>query len=122
MIQGAGMPEEARIVFHLHERWDGGGFPDGLAGEAIPVESRILAAADALDRATRATAHRKSRPLREALAELEFAAGTKLDPEVTARLVSMVRGGEIKVPGQEFALRAVGGDRRVQAPQQAASA
>jgi diguanylate cyclase (GGDEF)-like protein len=116
MIQGAGMPEEARIVFHVHERWDGGGFPDALVGEAIPLESRIIAAADALDRATRPTAHRKSRPLREALAELEFGAGTKLDPDVTARLVSMVRGGEIKVPGhEEPVLRAVSGERRVQA-------
>jgi HD-GYP domain-containing protein (c-di-GMP phosphodiesterase class II) len=113
MIAGAGMPEEARIVFHVHERWDGGGFPDSLSGEEIPLESRILHAADSLDRATRPTAHRKTRPLRESLAELEFAAGTKLDPDVAARLVSMVRGGEIKIPGlEEPFLRAVSGDRR----------
>jgi diguanylate cyclase (GGDEF)-like protein len=112
MIAGAGMPEEARIVFHVHERWDGGGFPDGLVGEAIPIESRILHAADSLDRATRPTAHRKSRPLREALAELEFSAGTKLDPEVTARMISMVRGGEIKIPGADEAPLRVVGDRR----------
>ncbi|MEA2480929.1 MAG: hypothetical protein QOJ07_2851 [Thermoleophilaceae bacterium] len=112
MISGAGMPEEARIVFHVHERWDGAGFPDGLRGEDIPVESRILAAADALDRATRPTAHRKSRPLREALAELEFAAGTKLDPDVCARLVSMVRGGEVNVPGHELGPVALADRRR----------
>ena len=108
MIAGGGMPEEARIVFHVHERWDGGGYPDKLTGEDIPLESRIICAADALDRATRPTAHRKVRPLREALAELEFAAGTKLDPEVCARLVSMVKGGELKVPGHEFGPRPVG--------------
>ena len=62
MIAGGGMPEEARIVFHVHERWDGGGYPDKLAGEDIPLESRILGAADALDRATRPTAHRKVAP------------------------------------------------------------
>jgi HD-GYP domain-containing protein (c-di-GMP phosphodiesterase class II) len=114
MIAGGGMPEEARVVFHVHERWDGGGYPDKLVGEEIPLESRIICAADALDRATRPTAHRKVRPLREALAELEFAAGTKLDPEVCARLVSMVRGGELQVPGHETGPRLVG-DRRAAA-------
>jgi HD-GYP domain-containing protein (c-di-GMP phosphodiesterase class II) len=111
MIAGAGMLEEARIVFHVHERWDGGGFPDKLVGDKIPLESRIIGAADALDRATRPTAHRRVRPLREALAELEFAAGTKLDPDVCARMLSMVRGGEIQVPGHESRPHGVG-DRR----------
>ena len=111
MIAGGGMPEEARVVFHVHERWDGGGYPDKLVGEEIPLESRIICAADALDRATRPTAHRKVRPLREALAELEFSAGTKLDPDVCARLVSMVRGGELKVSGHETGPQLVG-DRR----------
>src|SRR3954469_22591861 len=111
MIAGGGMLEEARVVFHVHERWDGGGYPDKLSGDDIPLESRIICAADALDRATRATAHRKVRPLREALAELEFGAGTKLDPEVCARMVSMVRGGELKIPGHEFGPRPVGDHR-----------
>jgi HD-GYP domain-containing protein (c-di-GMP phosphodiesterase class II) len=111
MIAGGGMPEEARIVFHVHERWDGGGYPDKLTGEDIPLESRIICAADALDRATRPTAHRKVRPLREALAEIEFGAGTKLDPDICAHLVSMVRGGELKVPGHEFGPRPLGDQR-----------
>jgi putative nucleotidyltransferase with HDIG domain len=114
MIAGGGMPEEARVVFHVHERWDGGGYPDKLAGNDIPLESRIICAADALDRATRPTAHRKVRPLREALAEIEFSAGTKLDPDVCARMVSMVRGGELQVPGHETGPRLVA-DRRAAA-------
>src|SRR5215212_4666760 len=114
MIAGGGMPEEARVVFHVHERWDGGGYPDKLAGESIPIESRIIGAADALDAATRASAHRKVRPLREALAELEFGAGTKLDPEVCAHMVSMVRGGELAIPGYELGPRVMG-DRRLAA-------
>ena len=114
MISGGGMPEEARVVFHIHERWDGGGYPDKLSGEDIPLESRIISAADALDRATRPTAMRKSRPLREALAEVEFSAGTKLDPDVCARLVSMVRGGEIEVIGHETGPRPLA-DRRTAA-------
>jgi HD-GYP domain-containing protein (c-di-GMP phosphodiesterase class II) len=112
MIAGGGMPEEARVVFHVHERWDGGGYPDKLAGEAIPLESRIICAADALDRATRPTAHRRVRPLREALAEVEFAAGTKLDPEICARMVSMVRGGELQIPGHDLGGPRPLGDRR----------
>ena len=64
------MPDEARVVFHVHERWDGGGYPDKLGGDDIPLESRIICAADALDWATRPSAHRKVRPLREALAEV----------------------------------------------------
>jgi len=114
MIAGGGMPEEARIVFHVHERWDGGGYPDKLTGEDIPLESRIICAADALDWATRPSAHRKVRPLREALAELEFSAGTKLDPEICARMVSMVKGGELRVPGHDFGPRPVG-ERRAAA-------
>jgi len=47
MLSGAGMPELARWVNHLHERFDGDGYPDGLAGREIPVESRILHVADA---------------------------------------------------------------------------
>jgi diguanylate cyclase (GGDEF)-like protein len=112
MVAGGGMPEEARVVFHVHERWDGGGYPDKLAGTAIPLEARIICAADALDRAVRPTAHRRERPLREALAELEFCAGTKLDPDVCARMVALVREGQIKVPGHEPQRQRRAGDRR----------
>lgn len=43
------MPEIARWVFHLHERFDGSGYPNGLAGSEIPLESRVLLVADALE-------------------------------------------------------------------------
>ena len=114
MIAGGGMPEEARIVFHVHERWDGGGYPDKLTGDDIPLESRITAPP------TRSTAPPARRPTarsgRCARRSPSWSSGraTKLDPEVCARLVSMVRGGELKVPGHEFGPRPVG-DRRATA-------
>ena len=97
MLAGAGFPEIARWVHHLHERFDGDGYPAGLAGREIPEESRILHAADALDQMTRPSALRRSRPLREALAELSYCAGTRIDPEIAARLIALVEKGEIKV-------------------------
>jgi diguanylate cyclase (GGDEF)-like protein len=97
MLAGAGLPELARWVFHLHERFDGDGYPYGLAGREIPMESRILHAADALDGMTRPSAYRRNRPLREALAELSYCAGSRVDPEAAARLIELVEQGEIKV-------------------------
>jgi diguanylate cyclase (GGDEF)-like protein len=101
MLSGAGLPELARWVFHLHERFDGEGFPYGLAGREIPMESRILHAADALDAMTRPSAYRRHRPLREALAEVSYCSGTRLDPEIAGRLIDLIERGELKVQGQD---------------------
>jgi diguanylate cyclase (GGDEF)-like protein len=100
MLAGAGLPELARWVFHLHERADGDGYPDGLAGNEIPLESRILHAADALDHMTRPNARRRERPLEEALAELSYCAGTRIDNDVARRVVELVESGELRVQGQ----------------------
>ena len=67
------------IVAAHHERWDGGGYPDGLAGEAIPLEARILAIADSFDAMTSARAYRPSRTRDEAVAELRREAGRQFD-------------------------------------------
>lgn len=101
MLAGAGLPELARWVFHLHERFDGDGYPYGLAGREIPMESRILHAADALDAMTRPSAYRRHRPLREALAELSYCSGTRLDPEIAGRVLDLAERGELKIQGQE---------------------
>ena len=107
MLAGAGLPELARWVFHLHERFDGEGYPYGLAGREIPMESRLLHAADALDQMTRPSPYRRNRPLREALAELSYCAGTRIDPEVAARLIELIERGELRVQGHSaHALRA----------------
>jgi two-component system cell cycle response regulator len=76
----------ARLVRSSHERWDGGGYPDGLAGRAIPLGSRIIAACDAYDAITSERAYHAARSSREAIAELRRNAGTQFDPEVVERL------------------------------------
>jgi HD-GYP domain-containing protein (c-di-GMP phosphodiesterase class II) len=79
ILLGAGLREEARIVLHHHERPDAAGYPYGIAGEAIPLESRIILAADAFDAITSDRPYRAARPGPEALVELERCAGTQFD-------------------------------------------
>jgi putative nucleotidyltransferase with HDIG domain len=69
-------------VLHHHERWDGGGYPYGLGGDAIPLEARILAVADAYDAMTSTRPYREPRTREEALAEVERCAGTQFDPRL----------------------------------------
>lgn len=70
------------IIRHHHEHFDGRGYPDGLAGEAIPLEARIIAVPDAFDAMTSTRPHRRIMPLQDALMELEKCKGTQFDPRV----------------------------------------
>jgi HD-GYP domain-containing protein (c-di-GMP phosphodiesterase class II) len=74
------------IVRSCHERWDGAGYPDGLAGEAIPLEARIVCACDAWSAMTSDRPYRKALPLEVARAELHACAGTHFDPRVVDAL------------------------------------
>lgn len=74
------MQDMAAHVLSHHERWDGGGYPRGLAGEAIPVQSRMIAIADAFDAMTGERTYRPSLTEEEALKELVKHAGTQFDP------------------------------------------
>ena len=76
-----------------HERWDGGGYPDGLVGEKIPLPARIIAACDTYDAIITDRPYRPARSPREACAELARVAGSQLDPEVVQALV-----GELAEP------------------------
>jgi HD-GYP domain-containing protein (c-di-GMP phosphodiesterase class II) len=80
----------ARIVRHHHERADGRGYPDGLAGEAIPLEARIVAAVDAWSAMTSDRPYRRALGFDAAVAELDRVAGAQLDAEVVAALKSVV--------------------------------
>jgi len=71
-------------VRHHHEHYDGTGHPDGLKGEEIPIEARIIAVADAFDAMTSSRPYRKPLPEEQALSELRAAAGTQFDPRVVA--------------------------------------
>ena len=70
-----------KIRYH-HERWDGKGYPDGIAGENIPLLSRIISVVDAYDAMTNDRSYRKAKPQAEAVAELKRCAGTQFDPRV----------------------------------------
>ncbi len=74
------------IVRAHHEKWDGSGYPNGLAGEAIPIGARILAAVDCLDALACDRQYRKALPLDEAMAKVVSEAGTSFDPRVVAIL------------------------------------
>ena len=78
------------LVRHSHERWDGAGYPDGLAGTLIPRGSRIIAACDTWDAITSDRPYRRARGHDDALMELLGASGTQLDPEVVAALATEV--------------------------------
>jgi HD-GYP domain-containing protein (c-di-GMP phosphodiesterase class II) len=100
IIAGAGLTELADWVCHLHERWDGDGYPEGLKGAGIPLESRILHVADALETMTCPRAYREPMSAEEALVELERHAGTQFDPAVVSVIVRLVREGAIEVGEQ----------------------
>jgi HD-GYP domain-containing protein (c-di-GMP phosphodiesterase class II) len=72
----------AKIVRSSHERWDGTGYPDGLAGESIPLAARIVAVCDAYEAITSDRCYRKARNVEEARRELVRSAGTQFDPTV----------------------------------------
>ena len=81
-----GLAEAHLGVRHHHERFDGTGYPDGLAGSTIPLEARIVAAADLFSTLTaRGDLDRVS-----AIAAVQHAAGTQLDPQVVAALVAVL--------------------------------
>jgi HD-GYP domain-containing protein (c-di-GMP phosphodiesterase class II) len=77
------------IVRSHHERWDGRGYPDGLAGEAIPRLARVVAVADAFDAMTSNRPYREGMPPEAAFAELQKQTGLQFDPECAAALVAI---------------------------------
>jgi putative nucleotidyltransferase with HDIG domain len=84
----------APIVQHHHEWWDGHGYPDGIAGAAIPLEARIIAICDAFDTMTHEESYKAAVSTEEALAELDSCAGTQFDPELVRSFRVVVEQGE----------------------------
>ena len=80
------LPEEARWILHHHERLDGRGYPRGLRGDEIPLESRIILVADAFEAMTSDRPYRRSAAAAAALEELNRHAGTQFDPDCVAAL------------------------------------
>lgn len=90
MLESLGVDPVADWVLHHHERWDGAGYPDGLAAEEIPLGARILFVADAYDAMTNDRVYRSKLSDEEALAELERCSGTQFDPEIVAAFAEEV--------------------------------
>ena len=79
------------VVRHHHERWDGSGYPDGLKGEAIPLEARIFAVADVFDALISRRPYKQAWPLERAARELASEAGKSLDPRVVEAFLDALR-------------------------------
>ena len=82
----------ARLVRSSHERWDGGGYPDGLSGETIPLGARIVFVCDAYDAMTADRCYQRARTSQDAIAELRRHAGTQFDPRVVHALCDHLTG------------------------------
>ena len=78
--------DEAAVVRHHHERWDGRGYPDGLTGTEIPLGSRVIGVADAFDAMTSDRAYRSGMTPQVALSVIRDGAGSQFDPEIVAAL------------------------------------
>ncbi len=91
--------EERAIIRCHHERFDGSGYPDGLAGEQIPLLARVVAVADAFDAMTTTRSYRKALPVTVALEEMRRCMGTQFDPRVVTAWCEGVERGSINLPG-----------------------
>jgi putative two-component system response regulator len=101
-LLGGGRSELMRMAEQIaaahHERWDGHGYPNGLAGEDIPLCARIVAVADAFDALTHARPYKEAWPVRDALVEIEQESGWQFDPRVVDALQHL-QGRQTAVPG-----------------------
>jgi HD-GYP domain-containing protein (c-di-GMP phosphodiesterase class II) len=78
-----------------HETYDGRGYPEGIAGDAIPIEARVVAVADTFDAMTSDRPYRKGLAISVALGEIERYAGTQFDPAIAAAFLRTVRSGAV---------------------------
>jgi HD-GYP domain-containing protein (c-di-GMP phosphodiesterase class II) len=85
----------AAVIRHHHERYDGSGYPDGLCGDAIPLEARIVSVADTFDALTSERPYRGAMSIPEARAELQRVAGAQLDPNCVQALLRALDNGGI---------------------------
>ena len=92
---GGFMRKVGLMVRSHHERWDGDGYPDQLAGETIPLESRIIACCDSWNAMRTDRAYRKALPEQVALAELVSNAGRQFDPRIVAEFVKIVGPADV---------------------------
>jgi diguanylate cyclase (GGDEF)-like protein len=97
IVHNAGLRDVAVWVRHHHECWDGSGYPDGLAGEAIPLASRIVRVAEALETMTSGRVYRSASSVEQALLELHNGVGSEYDAVCVEALTWLVERGQLVV-------------------------
>ncbi|MBE0447611.1 MAG: diguanylate cyclase [Actinobacteria bacterium] len=99
IIQSTSLKDMVPAIRAHHERWDGKGYPDGLKGEEIPLEARILAIADTFDAMTTDRPYRKALSIEDALIEIHKCAGTQFDPKLAETFLTMfsVSAGRVEL-------------------------
>lgn len=105
---GGSLAAVGRIVRHSHEHFDGSGYPDGLCGEAIPIEARIVAVADAWSAMTSSRPYRRALSAEVAADELKRCAGSQFDPTVVTALLTEV--APVYAPRSEGRAASAGAD------------
>jgi len=90
-----GLAPIAAVIRHHHERFDGSGYPDGLAGEAIPLEARIISVADTFDALTSERPYRPAMSVAAAEAELVRVSGSQLDPDCVEIFLKLLKSGAV---------------------------
>ncbi len=104
LLADLGSPLAATLVLHHHERWDGDGYPHGLAGADIPFGSRVILVADAFDALTSDRSYRRAVSVEAAVRELQRESGYQLDPLVTAALAEHF-AHQVREPRPDTSLR-----------------
>jgi diguanylate cyclase (GGDEF)-like protein/putative nucleotidyltransferase with HDIG domain len=97
ILAHSGFPVEADWVRHHHERLDGRGYPDGLGGDEIPLEARIIFVADSFEAMTSDRPYHDGMPVPAAVAELRRCAGSQFEPRLVEALVALLEAGELPV-------------------------
>jgi putative two-component system response regulator len=118
LLTGSGSPilQMGTLIAETHhERWDGTGYPNGLAGEQIPLAGRIVAVADVFDALTHERPYKSAWPKEKAIAEIERGAGSQFDPSVVRAFLALREDVEIARPPAREEARELHG-RRADAP------
>jgi hypothetical protein len=102
LIENSDFEMAREVARWHHERWDGSGYPDGLAGEAIPFVARLVAVADVYDALISQRPYKEAWPAEKAIAELHRIAGSHLDPDIVAAFSSLWERGVIKRISEEI--------------------
>lgn len=101
IISAAHLGEAGRIVRWHHERWDGCGYPDGLAGPEAPLEARVLTVCESFDAMTSVRPHRAAMSVEAALQQVDLGIGTQFDPSVAELFIRMISRDDLLGPGRQ---------------------